>query len=253
MIRLCKPADLAALAAFCGNTLPGCYILSRFSCYGNDYDFCKCYVDETDGVVKTALSVLDGTAVLLTGARTDFEELALCLPVFGVRVLLCSANAGAKLPFPVLQQKTAFCLQTPLPAADACGAAPMRDVYDLISAAIPGSFPAEKDAYLRFLSDFTFRQNRGKARLKAVVENETLCACALTAAESDGAAVLSGVACRADCRGRGFGKTVVSALAHALQQAQKFVHVIALNDSACGFYRTLGFDKEETIIWLDVK
>lgn len=253
MIRLCKNEDSAALAAFCGNTLFGCYILSRFCCYGNDYDFCKCYVDEADGVVKTALSVLDGTAVLLTGARTDFEELALFLPVLGVHVLMCSANAAVKLPFPVLQQKTAFRLQTPLPAADACGAAPMRDVYDLISSAIPGSFPDTKDAYLRFLSDFTFRQTRGKARLKAILENETLCACALTAAESDSAAVLSGVACRADCRGRGFGKAVVSALAHDLQKEQKDVHVIALNDSACGFYRTLGFEKEDTILWLDVK
>ncbi len=253
MIRLCKKEDSAALAAFCGNTLFGCYILSRFCCYGNDYDFCKCYVDEADGNVQTALSVLDGTAVVLTGKTTDFEELALCLPVFGVRVLLCSANAAAKLPFPELQQKTAFRLQTPLPAADACGAAPMRGVYDLISAAIPGSFSDTKDAYLRFLSDFTFRQTRGKARLKAILENETLCACALTAAESDSTAVLSGVACRADCRGRGFGKAVVSALAHDLQNEQKDVHVIALNDSAVGFYRALGFEQEDTILWLDVK
>lgn len=253
MIRLCKKEDSAALAAFCGNTLPGCYILSRFCCYGNDYDFCKCYVDEADGTVQTALSVLDGTAVLLTGARTDFEELALCLPVFGVRVLLCSAQAAVNLPFPALQQKTAFHLQMTLSVAEASDTAPMRDVYDLISAAIPGSFPDTKDAYLRFLSDFTFRQTRGKARLKAILENETLCACALTAAESDNAAVLSGVACRADCRGRGFGKAVVSALAHDLQKEQKDVHVIALNDSACGFYRALGFEKEDTIIWMDVK
>lgn len=253
MIRLCKKEDSAALAAFCGNTLFGCYILSRFCCYGNDYDFCKCYVDEADGTVQTALSVLDGTAVVLTGKTTDFEELALSLPVLGVRVLMCSAQAAVNLPFPALQQKTAFHLQMTLSAAEASDTAPMRDVYDLISAAIPGSFPDTKDAYLRFLSDFTFRKNRGRARLKAIAENETLRACALTAAESDSAAVLSGVACRADCRGLGFGKAVVSALAHDLQNEQKDVHVIALNDSAGGLYRALGFEQEDTILWLDVK
>ena len=253
MIRLCKPADAAALSAFCGNSLLGCYVLSRFTCYGNDYDFCKCYVDETDGIIRTAVSVLDGTAVLLAGETTDFEELALCLPVFGVHVLMTDSRTSQQLPFPHLQQKSAFRLVKPVIAADASDNAPMREVYNLISTAIPGSFPDTKDAYLRFLSDYTFRKNRGRARLKAVLENNTLCACALTAAESSSAAVLSGVACRPDCRGCGFGKTVVSALAHDLQQEQKDVHVIALNDSAGGFYRALGFYEQESIIWLDVK
>ena len=253
MIRLCKRDDSAALSAFCGNSLLGCYVLSRFGCYGNDYDFCRCYVDAADGFVKTALCVLDGAAVLLTGGATDFEELALCLPVLGVKTLMCNLHAAANLPFPAVQQKTAFCLQTAAEHADADADAPMRDVYRLIATAIPGSFSNSEDAYLRFLSDFTFRKNRGRARLRALMQNGALCACALTAAECDGAAVLSGVACREDCRGHGYGKTVVCALAHALQQEQKTVHVIAMNNSACGFYRALGFCEQETIIWMDVK
>ena len=253
MIRLCKPADAAALSAFCGDSLLGCYILSRFTCYGNDYDFCKCFVDEADGMVRTVFSVLDGTAVLLAGEATDYEELTLCLPVFGVRVLMCSSDAASKLPFSRLQEKTAFRLTKSVFDVSASDDAPMREVYNLISAVIPGSFPQTKDAYLRFLSDFMFRKNRGKARLKEGMDNGTLCACALTAAESNSAAVLSGVACRPECRGRGFGKAVVLSLASELQKEQKTVHVIALNDAACGFYRALGFHKQETIIWLDVK
>ena len=253
MIRCSKPDDGAALSAFCAKSLPGCYIFSRFQCYGNNYDFCRCYLDAADGRVKTALSVLDGAAVLLTGEQTDFEELSLCLPVLGVKTLMCEAGAASNLPYPVIQQKASFCLKTDISDAAAFDDAPMRDVYRLISVAIPGSFPDTKDAYLRFLSDYTFRKNRGRARLKAIVENDNLCACALTAAESDFAAVLSGVACRADCRGRGFGKAVVAALAHELQHEQKEVHVIALNDSACGFYRALGFQEQTRINWLDVK
>lgn len=253
MMRLAEPRDAEALASFCGTSLAGCYILSRFAAYANRYPFAACYVDAADGEVVTALSVLEHSGVLLTSARTDFEELSLALPLLSVRTVMTNSAAAGRLPFPLLPTRQAFCCLKAATDAPAADDAPLRDVYDLISSAIPDSFPAGREAYLHFLSDFTFRQNRGLARLKAVVCGDRVCACALTAAECAASAVISGVACAEDCRGRGYGKRVVSALSAALQEENKTVHVIARNEGAEGFYRRIGFQPTETVAWMNIQ
>ena len=252
MMRLTEPRDAEALTSLCGGSLLGAYILSRFFAYANDYSFAKCYIDCRHGEAVTALSVLEHSAVLVTSDKTDYEELALALPVLSVQTIMTDSAAAKRLPFPVVQTKQAFRFSGSDEVPDAENDAPMREIYDLISRSIPDSFPAEEDAYLRFLSDFTFRRSRGFARLKAVLQNGRVCACALTAAECSSAAVLSGVACAEDCRGNGFGRRVVTALAGELKKENKEVYVIALNDSACAFYRRIGFFPAEKIYWLKI-
>ena len=253
MMRLTEQRDAEVLATFCGSSLFGSYIMSRYTAYANEFSFAKCYIDRKDSIVVTALSVLEGSAVLLTSDRTDFEELSLALPLLSVQTLMTDSNNASCLPFPVIQEKQAFRYMGSKSALEASSDAPLRDVYDLISASIPGNFSADEEAYLHFLSDFTFRRNRGLARMKTVVRNERVCACALTAAECASSAVISGVACAQDCRGRGYGKSVVTALAYELQNEKKQVHVVALNDAAGAFYRRIGFVPAEKIVWLKIQ
>ena len=249
-MRLAEPRDAGALRQFCGDSLLGSYILSRFCAYENAYAFARCYVDKTGERIVTALSILEGNAVLLTSDMTDYEELALALPILSVQSLMTNHASAMRLPFAVEQQKQAFCFLESPANGFALNDAPLREVYDLISTSIPGSFSADEEAYLRFLSDFTFRRIRSCARLKAIMRDEHVCACALTAAECEASAVISGVACAEQWRGRGFGKAVVYALANELANENKKVHVIALNDSAGAFYRRIGFLPIETITWL---
>lgn len=253
MIRFAEPRDAEALASFCGSSLAGCYILCRFNAYANDYPFARCYVDRSGDEIVTALSVLEDSAVLLTSGKTDYEELSLALPMLSVQTLMTEAATAERLPFPTVQQKQAFCFTGFAEVQETAADAPLREVYDLICRSIPDSFSANQEAFLHFLSDFTFRRNRGCARLKAVLQQDRLCACALTAAECAASAVISGVACADDCRGRGFGRQVVTALAAELQREHKTVHVIALNDSAGAFYRRIGFSPTDKMTWLKLQ
>ena len=253
MMRLSELCDRAALTAFCADSLCGAYILCRYHCYGNSYPFARCYVDCDVDTVCTAVSVLEGTAVILTGDKTDFEELGVCLPMIGIRSVMTDEESARKLPFPCVKIRQALRFDGTAPDAYAADDAPLREVYDLIAALIPNAFSQDKEAYLHFLSDFTFRRNRGCARLKTVLENDMVAACALTAAETERAAVLSGVACRADCRGKGYGKAVVHALCADLQREEKAAYVIALNDSAVGFYQKLGFHETNRMAWLTIE
>lgn len=252
-MRLAEPGDAAWLGRFCGDSLTGTYIMSRFCTYANDYSFARCYVDRRQDAIVTALSVLDGNAVLRTGETTDYEELLLFLQMLAPQGVMTDAAAADMLQLPVVQEKQSFRFAARAASFRAVDEAPLRDIYELISASIPGSFPLTKDAYMRFLSDYMFRFHRGRARMKAILQNDRLCACALTVAESDAGAVISGVACAEDCRGKGYGKTVVCALTQALQQENKTVHVIALHDEAAAFYRRIGFRDSDRVVWLGMK
>ena len=69
----------------------------------------------------------------------------------------------------------------------------------------------------------------------------------MTAAETETAAVLSGIATDPDVRGKGFGKRVMLSLANTLQAEGKAVYVIALNDEAVAFYRHIGFEDAQKL------
>ena len=117
----------------------------------------------------------------------------------------------------------------------------MKKVYELFCSCFPQSFSRDKNSYLSWLSDFTFRKNRGLSRLKAVHSGEAVCAAAVTSAECCDGAVISAVACGPEYRKRGYGKAVTLSLANELKRENKTVYVISQDESTTHFYMKLGF------------
>ena len=241
MLTLATERDRDRLERFCKGSLLGAYLGCRLRCYGFGYDFVKFWFAEADGEVCALLGSLDDTAVLLASEHADFDELATFLRMRGFACVMTSAETAERCGFADFTRKSAFVFRggEPVPAVEFD--ADLKAVYALIAKEIPGSFEQTDEAYLHFLSDFTFRKNRGAARVAAVTEHGKLCACALTAAETESAAVLSGVAADARFRGKGNGKQVVLSLANTFAAEKKTVYVVALNDSAASFYRHIDF------------
>ena len=94
---------------------------------------------------------------------------------------------------------------------------------------------------------------RFAARAKGVFQDNELISCALTSAETENSSLLSGVACIKTKRQQGAGKRVVLSLANELQSENKKVYVIALNESAKGFYEHIGFKEFEKIYYFGRK
>ena len=251
MLKEANESHRGEMLHFCKGSVPGAYLACRLLCYGFSYPFVRFWVGESGGRLNAVIGSLDGNAVVCTDETADFEELRAFLQMLGFSSVMADAALAQRIGLDGFKIK-----QTYRYAGSAAEALPvqhetnMKSLYALISEAIPGSFSAAEEAYLSFLSDFTFRRNRSFARLCAAEENETLCACALTAAETDDAAVISGVACRADKRGKGFGKRIVLSLCGELQKENKNVYVIALNEAAQGFYEAIGFKQTSRIaLW----
>ena len=126
-----------------------------------------------------------------------------------------------------------------------------KSAYDLISREIPGSFKSGRDAYLSFVSDFTFRQRRSMARGVCKHCDGKLISVAVTSCETENAAVISGVACDSSLRKKGYGKLTVLSMVYSLLKDGKTPYVIALNESAEGFYEHIGFVKTEIIAFVE--
>ena len=126
-----------------------------------------------------------------------------------------------------------------------------RKAYNIIAAEIPDSFSNEKEAYLSFLSDFTFRKRRELARGVCTHFEGALSSVALTSAETENAAIISGVACDRQLQKKGLGKKTVLSLVKILSDNNKDAYVIALNESAEGFYEHIGFKEVEKIAFIE--
>ena len=122
-----------------------------------------------------------------------------------------------------------------------------KKLYNLVSENIPGSFSDNKESYLAFLSDFTYRKRRNLARSKGIILDGKLVSSVITSAEVPGNALISAVASDKSLRGSGLGKKTVLSMVSELESEGKNVYVIALNESAEGFYGHLGFKFNENI------
>ena len=253
MLKLCKKGDEKKLLDFCGSSLFGSYISCRLLTYGFDFDFSLFWLGETDGKVTAAVSSLDGNAVVLTGEDADIGELSQFVSMLGFSSVMYAASLALEPLGYSVTLKKAFLFEGTASTKEASSDCDMREVYRLASSSIPDSFPDTKDAYLHFLSDFTFRKNRGRARVFTLSEDEEIASCALTCAECDSSAVLSCVACREDKRGKGLGKKTVLSLCSELSSEGKKVYVIALNEAAEGFYKSIGFAEHCTVAFAERK
>lgn len=242
MLKLCDSSDFFRLERFCNVSDPfAAYVFCRAKCYGFSQPFCETWLSICEKEVKAVLSVFCKNAVLFASDSADFEELALFLETGGFKTLLTDSVTAGKLGFRDFNKKKALVFDGKRPDNTCIDKVDYKQVYSLLSECFPGEYGNEKEQYLTWLSDITFRQNRHFARVKTVIEDSQLCACALTVAETEKTAVIGGVCCAESKRGRGFaGRTVLSAVSE-LGKEGKDVFVFAKCDVAEGFYKKLGF------------
>ena len=244
MLKLALTGDEKKIDEFCRPFALGARIRCVTLAYGLSSPLVSVWLGEENGAVTAAVSLFDGAVTVLADNNADFSELSQFLRGLSFSSLCGEEDTVNKLGFAADYRKNMFEYTAPLtlPYEKADGENEnYPSVYDLISRSIPGSFSADREAYLCWLSDFTYRRRRNLARLKTVSDSEVLLSCALTAAECKDSAIISGVACDEKARGKHLGQRTVRTLCDELINEGKRVYVIALNDSASSFYLKTGF------------
>ena len=248
MLKLLDEKDIDIIKSIGDKSLLG----TRIVCYSLSYGFNTAFLDiwASD---KALISRFEDTFTLVASTDADFGEIEEFLNVIGCIELVTDEKTAKKLTSYSYEIKKAYiyraenqysALVTDLNEND------MKNAYALIGSSIPGSFSQDRDSYLSFLSDFRYRQNRGFARGKCIKKEGIIVSTSVTAAETATGAIISGVACRNDFRGEGFGKMIVTSLAEELKNEGKNAYVIALNKKAEGFYEHIGFEETEKIAYI---
>lgn len=256
MLKLLNENDLCEIKRFCQSSIIGTRISSYALAYGFDKDFLLFWGDKTENGFLTLIAKFDSCMSILATDKTDFDEAAEFIDIIGADEIITDEATAKKLGFTDFVTKQGFRFDSDI-RVDFASETPdeddLREIYKLICTAIPDSFINSRQAYLSFLSDFTYRANRGYAKAVCIKADGKAVACALTSAQSDTSALMSGIACSEEYRRYGYGKQIVLSLTDKLIKDDKRVFVIALNDSAQGFYKHIGFTECEKIAFIKRK
>ena len=242
--------------SFCRGSLIGTKISCQLKAYGLSRNFLSfwCCTDEEEKILAV-ISRFEDSVSLLMSDKSVADDIRAFLDMISFGSLCCSRDTAEILGYRNTITKRAY-IYKGLYTDDIIPGLwdeSYKECYSLISRAIPDSFSDTDEAYLNFLSDFTYRSRRGLARMKGCTENERVLSCAMTSAETDSAAIISGVACDIKVRKKGLGRRTVLSLAEELHREGKEVYVIALNEDAEGFYERIGFEPFEKISFIERK
>jgi hypothetical protein len=242
MLKLAESNDLKSIISFCEGILLGtrigCYCLA----YGFDRDFLNVWIDNCEGEINTVIAKFYDSMTVITSSD-NVDEIKEFILMMGFNSLETDVKICNKLSFKADSVKKAYIFDG---GAESFGAKDLGEeyykaLYDLVCENISGSFANSKEAYLSFVSDFTFRKSRSLARSKGFTVNDMLVSSVITSAETETCALLSAVASDISVRGKGYGKRTVLSMVDELLKENKMVFVIALNESAESFYEHLGF------------
>lgn len=249
MLKRADNSDLKKIKLLCQGSILGTKILCYVMAYGFDRSFIEIWlIEENDDTVGVLVKFYDDITLLIDRCA-DFKQLSVFLQMLYFKTLMCHSYVSDALRF----EKSVFKFGYRFTGgeysgyADLLGENDIEEAYALISKEIPDSFINNREAYLSFLSDYTFRERRGLARGVCTHSSGILSSVALTSSETDNAAIISGVACESSLQKKGLGKKTVLSMVNLLRKENKEIYVIALNESAQGFYEHIGFDRFEKI------
>jgi len=255
MLKRADTGDLSAIRRICDGSIIGCKILCQVLSYGFERNFLEVWLMcENDTVLAVITKFYDDAAVITSDDESvDCEQLKLFFSMSGYNTIILSEELALRLGFEsaVIKKGYRFECEVNGYTSDLLNEDDYYDAYELISREIPGSFKKGRDAYLSFVSDFTFRQRRSMARGVCTHDGDKLASVAVTSSETKNAAVISGVACDSSLRKKGIGKTTVLSIVERLLADKKTPYVIALNESAEGFYEHIGFIQREKIAFCE--
>ena len=193
---------------------------------------------DDNGNIISAIGRIDGDTTL-TSTGENAEEVYAFLKIVGFRTVQCEKRIaelmGAK---PSLDGYVVEYIknQNEIKEIQADNLFRPKEIYDIIKSA---NLVGVGD-YLPWLSDTTFRLNRGATSVLSAVEDGKTVACAMKLFTTETAVLLGAVATRPEYRGRGLAGSLVTRLAES--EKNKRVELLCKHDSIVEFYKSIGFE-----------
>lgn len=238
MVKCVEKGDKAFLS-FCDRDVFGTRIKAYFNCYSTDYDFVRFWAQTDDnGAVTAAISRVDGD-MTITADDANYEELLQFVKIVGFATIQCGRSVarhftadealwGYVVSFEKQKENIPVTLKRDYE---------LKEIYDIIKAE---NLTGVGD-FLPWLSDTTFRINRGTAKPLLCEIDGNNAGCAMVLFRTDKAALLGAVATVPSFRGRGVARALVTGLANEELANGRRVQLLCKSDSIVEFYKSIGF------------
>lgn len=221
----------------------GTRIGAYLRCYRTKMDYvCFWAQRRHNDEISTVISKIDGDMTVCTTENSDYDEIYEFIKVIGCNTLFMLFSDFQKLN--ITPDKTGDILKFVESKPQKTNPkivynADMKRVYELFSD--NKSVSILEFEYLPWLSDFTYKRNRNAARIMCINEKEMQVCFAMTSAETEKSALISGVVTDEVYRKQGFASFLVTRLANDLRSENKAVYIMTATETNRKFYENNGF------------
>lgn len=211
-------------------------------CYGTKMNFIYFWSQEINDKISAVISKVDGNMTVCADGNCDFEELREFVDIIGFKTLFARESTLLKMKITpyrkgdILMYNSETTNDISIPVSVN---ADLKLAYSLFKANVSESISDFE--YLPWLSDFTYKRNRNSARVLCYEQDKKQVTFAMTSAETDNNALISGVVTDKNYRNKGLASKVVTALADSLLKENKKVFVMTATDKNKKFYENNGF------------
>lgn len=251
MLKRLENKDVDSVCAFLSGNAVSVRIKANLKAYKCDFDFCKFWAQYDDfNNITAVISEINGVCTLDYIKNADCEELLSLLHFIGFSALFLDKDKADEIGLKYDKSGDILIFGGDISASyETDSFCDMKSAFALISDNEGES--VEKLDYLEWLSDFTYKSNRGAARLRAVTEKNKVMALAMTSAESENAAIISGVFTDKEKRKQGLGERVLLSLSKSLSDDYKKIYIMTAEEKLTRYYEKRGFRK--CGCWAEVK
>lgn len=217
-------------------------IATYFNCYGTEMSYVYFWYQVIADKITAVVSKIDGNMTIFVSSGCDYDELKEFINIIGYETVFSTEETLDKIG--LVPDKTGDILKLKcLIESDInikiSSDINMRKVYELLCDNESDSIT--KLEYLPWLSDFTFKKNRNSARIVAVEESLRFIGFAMTSAETENSAIISGIVTDKSYRSKGYATALLSTVSAQLLQENKSVFVMTATELNKKFYEKRGF------------
>lgn len=242
MLRLISDDRIEENLKFCDGDPIGTRVGSYLGAYRTKMNFAMFWEQIADGKITAAVSKIDGDMTVCVSENADFDELSEFVRIIGFATLFSQAEIFKKLKLDCVHGDILKLTGETGKDSRVTSDVEPRFLYETVCSANPDK--ALEGEYLEWLSDFTFRQRRDMLRAVGIYDGDELVSCAMTSAETETSAVISGVATKEKFRRRGLAEGCVLTLADKLKAMNKdSIFVMTESSELTKYYEHLGFEK----------
>lgn len=210
-----------------------CRILSQLLAYGTGERFLEHWVQLEDNEPRAVISRMDGNITIFCENADD--ELLEFIEAVGYNTVLADKKLFPQYWSGEVLMK--FVGQTNIKLSDNIDLNPsIREVYSVLERCREENF--EVPNFDSFYPDISHRVRHNLSRILAYRLEGKIIACCMTSAETNSCAIISGVACLPEYRGRGYAGELIAKIVKYLDNREIFVFC---REELVGFYNRLGF------------